>query len=509
MEVSEATDKAKSGAQYLILRSVFSVVLRSISLIWLVKLISHEDFGLNLILGQILGLGVYLSDLGLVQVLLIQKREPTKNEATTAFYLQQVISLVFIFITLVFSPLIVSINHMPSTAYWMIALYSVSILLSSFRIMPLFYLERSLRFQAIGKYDFLETILQISLVLLFAYLGWGIWALLVSNICARVFSLIGLWRMSPWRSKGLFDRVIAIDMLRRGFPIFSMVLLPVLIDSIIVTPLVSHRLSLHFLGLLSRALVIIAIPEAITAALVRITVPYLSQLQGQDGQYGVIAEQNLAMCRRINALYSIIIPTAVFFAPFLLPIVLDPNKWGEVVPLFQIGVMEVIPKGLFALVALASVVGGRPQDRIKVILVFGTLRALSTAFLLYYGNLQYGFLIGWYVTTLGEFLYTVYLAHKHLKQGRGLILELCVPVFLVLFTTLGCTGILYKLVASSGQIHVGVVSMLVTALYFIVIFVLDHFFSRGILLQESRLLVGMVLSRFQKAKAPATVPEGV
>jgi teichuronic acid exporter len=505
MEVSEATDKAKSGAQYLILRSVFSVVLRSISLIWLVRLISHEDFGLNLILGQILGLGVYLSDLGLVQVLLIQKREPTKDEATTAFYLQQAISLVFIFITLVFSPLIVSINHMPSTAYWMIGLYSVSILLSSSRIMPLFYLERSLRFQAIGKYDFLETILQIALALSLAYFGWGIWALLASNICARVFSLICLWRISPWRSQGLFDRVIAIDMLRRGFPIFSMVLLPVLIDSLIVMPLVSHRSSLHFLGLLSRALVIIAIPEAITSALVRITIPYLSQLQGKNG---VMAEQNLAMCRRINALYSIVIPTAVFFAPFLLPLVLDPKKWGGLVQLFQIGVMEVIPKGLFALVALASVVGGRPQDRIKVILVFGTLRALATAFLLYYGKLQYGFLIGWYVTTLGEFLFTVYLAHKHLKQGRGLIQEVCIPVFLVLFTTMGCTGILYKLVAPSEQIHVGIVSILVTALYFMVIFALDHLFSRGILLQESRLLVGMVLSRFQKAKAPVAVPEG-
>jgi teichuronic acid exporter len=495
MEITEATDRAKSGAQYLILRSVFSVVLRGVSSIWLLKLISHEEFGLNLLLGQILGLGLYLSDLGLIQVLLIQKREPTKNEATTIFYLQQAIALAFIGATLLFSPLIVSINHMPSTGYWMIGLYALSLLLSSLRIMPLFFLERSLRFQAIGKYDFFETLLQTALVLLLAYCGWGIWALLVSNVCARLFNLIGVWRIAPWRSQGHFDRMIAIDMLRRGLPIFSMVLLPVLIDSLVVTPLVSHKLSLHFLGFLSRALVMIAIPEAITAALVRITIPYLSQLQGQNG---VMAEQNLAMCRRMNALYSIIIPTAVFLAPFLLPLVLDPKKWGPVVPLFQIGVMEVIPKGLFVLVALASVVGGRPQDRIKVILVFGTLRALSTAFLLYYGKLQYGFLIAWYVTTLGEFLYTVYLAHKHLNQGKGLIQELCVPVFLVLFTTLGCTGMLYKLISPQVHLPVSLASLLAIALYFSVIFLLDRFVSKGTLLQESRLLIGMILARFQK-----------
>jgi teichuronic acid exporter len=507
METAEATDKAKSGVQYLILRSVFSVVLRGVSQIWLVKLISHEDFGMNLLLGQLLGLGLYLCDLGLIQVLLIQKREPTQNEATTVFYLQQAVAGIFIVATLLLSPVIVHINHMPQTAYWMIVLYSLSLFIASFRIMPLFYLERSLRFQAIGKYDFIETTVQITLVLFLAYQGWGIWALLVSNVIARLFNVVCIWRISPWRSQGQFERVIAVDIFRRAWPLFVMVFLPVLIDSLFVTPLVSHKLSLHFLGFLNRALVIIAIPEAITAALVRITVPYLSQLQGKEG---VVAKQSLAMCRRINALYSLIIPTAVFLAPFLLPLVFDPKKWGPVVPLFQIGVMEVIPKGLFALLALASVVGGRPQDRVKVILIFGTLRVLATAFFLYYGKLDYGFLIAWYVTTLGEFLYTAYLGHQHLKQGRKLLNEICIPVFLVLLTTIGCTWLFYRLTSSSLAVpmYSGLASLIAIVLYFCLMFFLDHFLSKGTLLQESRLLVGMVLGRFRKTSLPVTMAEG-
>jgi hypothetical protein len=56
--------------------------------------------------------------------------------------------------------------------------------------------------------------------------------------------------------------------------------------------------------------------------------------------------------------------------------------------------------------------------------------------------------------------------------------------------------------------YLGLASLIAIVLYFCLMFILDHFLSKGTLLQESRLLFGMVLERFRKTPPSATMAGG-
>ncbi|MBL0697404.1 oligosaccharide flippase family protein [Comamonas sp. JC664] len=436
--------RALRGMVVLALRTVASQGLRVVSALFLSRLLFPSDYGLFGIVSYAASLGVFLGDLGLSAALVRQPHEPTRDETFTIFWCHQALTAVVVATVCLLAPALTRGYALGDGAVPMVWALALGLFLSSLRVIPLMALERQLAFPVIARAELIENVAQVLTTISFAALGFGAWALALGGLVRGGVGLACIVWASPWRPRGHFR----VEVLKRLLGFGLAFQLPPLVAAMVagwVPLVVGHLLGKEAVGLVNWAWALASTPMMLSVVLNRVAFPAYCRLQDDPAGF---AEYLRTSLRRLSAVLLLAIPFAVLVMPVAVPFFFGA-RWQSAVVLVQWFIMECILTTLVGLLATAQNAGGRPWERLAVVVAVGVAKwGLGTWAIQRFGLTGIGpagMLVG-----LGEVWVTAWLVQRLNPAMGGLARQVVEPLL-----TLGL-GLLAACMAARSLVPEGV-----------------------------------------------------
>ncbi len=163
----------------------------------LARLLTKVDFGLVADAMVFIGFAQIFVDQGLGDAL-IQRRELTRSAIDTAFWVAVVTGTALLAVGLVLTGPIATLFGEPDLVP-ILAVLSLSFLITSFSSVQLALLRRELAFRSLALRRLAATLISGLLGVVMAFLGYGAWALVAQQLSWGAVSVLLLWTASPWR----------------------------------------------------------------------------------------------------------------------------------------------------------------------------------------------------------------------------------------------------------------------------------------------------------------------
>lgn len=216
LEVEEVHRRALRGVGSLFVRSIAQRLLMMVGNVMLARLLTPETFGVYAIAGFVVGIG-FLCDLG-VGASLVQRRERlTETDLRTAFTLSFALNCVLTAAIVLAAPPVMRWygvgGHVAA-----VQVLALSVLVSSFIVVPAIRIERALRFQRLAVADLITQIVSLGVTIPLAYAGYGVWCFVWGSLVARTVNVAIVNGLSPWVPRFGLDRRAMRAMLSFGMP---------------------------------------------------------------------------------------------------------------------------------------------------------------------------------------------------------------------------------------------------------------------------------------------------
>ncbi len=206
--------QAYKGARWL---AVFKTVSQFFSwgaTIFVARLLVPADYGLMSMATIITGYAMLFSELGLGSAI-IQRSNSSPRELSSVFWFAMAVSLFFSLSCLVIAyptawlfhePRIIPLTQAVSGLFFMAGL----------QIVPMNLLMKELRFKETGRIDAISVVVSCLCMLLSAYLGAGVWTLLIGSFVKAFVSLMLVFLTHTWRPSLQFKFSEALTYLKFG-----------------------------------------------------------------------------------------------------------------------------------------------------------------------------------------------------------------------------------------------------------------------------------------------------
>jgi O-antigen/teichoic acid export membrane protein len=321
--------KAVQSVMALGLRQILNVGMSSLGGILLARLLSPPEFGLFAVVTFLLTFLMTFGDAGLAASLIRQAHEPIDEDYQAVFTVQQVLVASVVILFWLVSPVVASAYHLPPRDSWVFRLVALSLLCTSFQVIPAARLERHLSFEKLAIVEVAMSFVFYSTAVGLAWKGVGTLSFAIAMLARSITGAILVNRASPWRIRWRWDWERARVHLRFGVPYQGIGVISLLKDSI--TPVfVGLLLGAASVGYINWAQMVAAYPVFVLMILQRVYLPAFSRLQQHKEALSRFVEQVL---RATNGLVApVAILTLVSIEP-LTKFVFGP-KWLAALPLF-------------------------------------------------------------------------------------------------------------------------------------------------------------------------------
>jgi len=195
--------KVVSGTLWLTGLSFIGQTTTWVISIFVIRLLKPEDYGLMAMAGFFIGFLALWQELGLAPAI-IQKKEITDSELRRAFGCVLLINTLFLLCMLIFAPFVASFFSEPRIVSILRAL-SITFPLAALYFLPQALLRRNFEFKRKATIDLLANVLASVTVLGLAYLGYGVWSLVLSMISMNVFKVIAFNVQKKYCYRPSFD----------------------------------------------------------------------------------------------------------------------------------------------------------------------------------------------------------------------------------------------------------------------------------------------------------------
>ena len=301
-----------------------------ISNIVLARLLCPEDYGVVGLIMVFIGIADVLVDGGLGNAL-IQKKDVSKDDISTVFSSNLVISLLLFFAVFFTAPAIASYVEIDNFAFFL-RVEAIMILLRALYVVHFSMMNREMDFQRLAKINlsvnFVSTVVAISM----AYFGCGVWSLIVRNLSLDFFSLLAFYVVYKVRFSVSINKDSFRQLFRFGMYVGVANLLETLYSNIL-SFILGKKFSVKELGYYNQAYALEQIPVySITSILNQVFFPFLSK--EQEDRVKMKSDINSS----IHAMSFCIYPIMTYLICFANPIILllYGEKWLPAVPFFQI-----------------------------------------------------------------------------------------------------------------------------------------------------------------------------
>lgn len=308
----------------------FSVqIINFVVQIILARLLLPEMFGLIAMLSVFIAIGQMLMDGGMTSSL-IRTKNPDQLDYSTVFVTNFIISISVYLIVFIGAPFISNFYDQDILTN-ILRVYSLTFVIRSFVAVHVAKLTNEMNFKLQMKLQIPSTILGAITGVTMAYLGYGVWSLVMLNLIQTIAFTIQNWMFIKWRPSFTFNKKRFHNHFRFGYKIT----LSGLLDSIYNNAyniIIGKFFSPATVGFYAQAETMRLFPVGqITKVMDKVTYPLFSKIENDIQLKSAYRSTMKLVLFAVIPVMSILIIIAKEF--FLL---LFGEKWLPAVPYFQI-----------------------------------------------------------------------------------------------------------------------------------------------------------------------------
>ncbi|MCH5221526.1 MAG: lipopolysaccharide biosynthesis protein [Muribaculaceae bacterium] len=306
------------------------IFISFISGIVLARLLTPFDYGCIGMLTIFMVIADAFIDGGFASAL-IQKKQPTQTDYSTIFYWNIAMAIVMYAILFSCAPFIARFYEIPILCD-VLRVQGIVLFINAFNIIQRNQLRKRMNFKVLAITSLITSIVSLTVTIAMAYSGYGVWALVASNLLTSAVPALFFWFYVKWRPSFTFSTSSFRELFSFGIFMF---LTHVINDigSKITHLIIGKVYNPSLLGYFSKAESTESLAsKSISSVLTQITYPLYAQLQDD-------------MASMINVLKKLTTSIAYVTFPMLfililiakpLFILLYTEEWAPSVPYFQI-----------------------------------------------------------------------------------------------------------------------------------------------------------------------------
>jgi PST family polysaccharide transporter len=189
-------DKAVSGIYWNGLAQFAQELIGLLTTLILARLLSPDAFGLLGMVIVFLGFIAIFQNLGLGPSI-VQDGEISQEQLSSIFWLNSILSIILVLLTIISAPLVSSFYNEPSATSIMIVL-ALNFPLSALAVVPDAMLKKHMMFKKLGIIQNIATVLGSVVGIITAFMGFGVWALVWQGLIRNFARTILQWIVMPW-----------------------------------------------------------------------------------------------------------------------------------------------------------------------------------------------------------------------------------------------------------------------------------------------------------------------
>lgn len=330
MDSNNLKKKAITGVVWSTAQRFSSIFVGFVSGIILARLLTPYDYGCIGMLTIFMVFSSVFIDAGFGTAL-IQKKRPTQDDYSTVFFWNLGISTVIYFILFFAAPYI-ALFYRTSILCNVLRVQGLVLIINAFLTIQTNQLNKQFRFKKIAITNIFTSVINLSFTVYLAYTGWGVWALVASNIMTALIPAIVYWLTNKWYPKLVFS----IQSFKELFSFGAYMLLTQLLGRIVgnVQGLLIGRIyNPELMGYYSKANSTEQLAtKTISDVVMQVTFPLYSELQ--DSKEMMI----LAIKKIVSSIAFLSYPLLFLLILLAKPIfiLLYSDRWVESIPYFQI-----------------------------------------------------------------------------------------------------------------------------------------------------------------------------
>lgn len=425
MQESDLKNKTKKGFYWTSINQFANYGMQFVIGLVLARLLSPEDYGITAIPAVFMAIAGVLIDCGFSNAM-VRKPELTEKDLATAFYYNIAIGVICYAILFFSSSWIANFYGVPILES-VIKVTALNYLIGPFNTPQIVLLRRRLDFKTPTKINVISKILMGFVGISMAYMGYGVWALVISHLFSTILHLILNWYVVRWTPKASWSKESFNYLFRYG----SKLLIVFLVDKIYnnITPLfIGKYYSPAQLGVYNRALHYAQLPsQHFTSVIQGVTFPVLSKVQDDS----VILSSSYR--KLLKTTVFIVFPVMLLLAALARPLVLllITEKWEACIPYLQVMCFWLIWSPVHAINLNLLMVKGRSDlflrvEIIKKILGFTIMMITLPMGIMY-------FLYGSIFFSLIALVFNTYYTDRIIHIGFFRQMEDILPTFILSF----------------------------------------------------------------------------
>jgi O-antigen/teichoic acid export membrane protein len=297
----------------------------------LARLLFPDQYGLVGMLAIFLALFEMLTDSGFGMAI-IQKKTPTAIDYSTVFWFNFIFSLLLYVILFLLSPAIASFYHEEKLVSILRVLGLVSVI-NSFGSIQGKYLNKNLQYISLSKVYMVSFISGSIVAVIFAYLGFGVWSLVIKSLATASLLNFGWWIVSSWKPQFKFSISSLKQLFGFGSKMLGINIIEVLFNNL-YSIIIGKFFNAQSLGFFTRAKQFCDLPDrTFRSSTISTLFNGLSHVQDDD-------EKLLRVYKKVLSLLSFVLfPIYAVLGVIAYPMIkiLLTEKW-----LFSVGYLQIL-----------------------------------------------------------------------------------------------------------------------------------------------------------------------
>ena len=264
---------ARAGMMWTILEGSIGQIISFAINMFMVTLLSPQNFGIIATVTVLIALGTVLSNSGFGSAL-IRKKDRDNIDYCVVFYFSLTVAIIYYISLIMFSDIVADSLGEPEITK-IVKVLGVILIINAFTIISRVKLNLEMRFKTLAKCNVLAIALSAVVAIIFAKNDFGYWALVAQQVTMALCSSVLVFISSPWIPIFKFD----ISKFKKLFPYSSRMIATGIIDCLynnILTFAIAKTYSTSDLGLYNQANKLTNMPiVSITTAIQNVSFPLL------------------------------------------------------------------------------------------------------------------------------------------------------------------------------------------------------------------------------------------
>jgi O-antigen/teichoic acid export membrane protein len=411
--------KAASGMIWTTIQKFSKTGIQFVAGIVLARLLTPFDYGCIGMLAIFMALAEQFIDGGFGAAL-IQKKKPTEEDYSTIFYWNLCLAIVMYVLLYCSAPAIARFYKIPLLCD-VLRVQGIILFIYALNIVQKSILRKQLKFKILAIVRIITSIIALIVTISVAFLGFGVWALVIQNLIGAVIPMIAFWIYTKWRPRFLFSRKSFKELFGFGFFMFLTHLIN-RFGTQLQGLLIGRLYDPTTLGFYSKAQNTERLAShSISDVMASVTYPLYAEVQDDmPRMHNMIKRLSSTVFYITCPILAILLLTA---KPLF--IILYSERWAQSIPYFQ--VLCIAGMGI-----CLSAVNTQPIAAIgksKVMFTWTVLKRIIGILVMVFGLLcfgMYGLLYGavfncWFAYFINIFLVSKYIGYNWTKQVADLL----------------------------------------------------------------------------------------